>query len=251
MKTQAIIIDDEPICRALLADLLAEICCDIHVVATAEGITDAVQAIEQHRPQLVFLDIHLRDGSGFEVLKQVTYRNFEVVFTTAYDQYALRAFEVAALHYLLKPLDENDLRNALQRYQQQNKNDSVAFQAQQSQLLQSQLPQQLTKIGLPVGNSVAFVQVVDILYLEADAGYTTFYFAEQQQPRIVVSKSLRTYEEMLSASDFCRIHDKYLVNLKHVTRYLRGRGGQVELSNGVLLDVSTRRKEILLSAFNK
>lgn len=246
---KAIIVEDEHYCSALLCDMLSELAPDIKVLATAESVQQSVDLIRQLQPELVFLDIHLKDSSGFDVLAALPDLKFEVIFTTAFNQYALQAFEVAALHYLLKPISENDLVKAIDRYRRQHQDKSVVQQARQEQLLNSSPPHRIEKIGLPTTNNVVFVAVADILYIEANTSYSFFYF--KAQTRIVTSKPLRIYEQMLTDTGFYRIHDKYLVNLAQVTRYVKGRGGQAELSNGTLLDVSVRRKDGFLGALSQ
>lgn len=240
------IIDDEPMSVGVLQTLLEEVADDIEVVGSAGSVNEGVALIERVKPELVFLDIHLKDGYGFDILKQLEYTGFQVVFVTAYHNYAIKAFEFSALHYLLKPISDDDLEEAMKRYRQQNA--PVLSPKQTHQVLKSAMNGKYKKIGLPTLNAVQYVDIETIGYCEASAGYTTFYLTSND--KIMVSKPLASYENILNDLGFFRIHDKYLINLREVNRYIRGRGGQVELNSGVVLDVAVRKKNIFLGALD-
>ncbi|BDS12061.1 LytR/AlgR family response regulator transcription factor [Aureispira anguillae] len=243
---QAVIIDDEPMSVGVLQALLEELASDIELLGTAATIEDGISLIERVQPALVFLDIHLKNGYGFDILKKVNYTNFQVIFITAYHNYAVKAFQFSALHYLLKPINDDDLEEAINRYRQQKK-PSLSPKSTH-QVLKNAMSGKYKKLGLPTTNSVQYVDVEMISYCEASAGYTTFLLTNKE--KIMVSKPLSSYENMLSEVGFFRIHDKYLVNLREVNRYIRGRGGQIELNSGVVLDVAVRKKNTFLSTLD-
>jgi len=245
-KIKTVIIDDEPMSVGVLQTLLEEVTDSVEILGTAGTVVDGVALIERVKPELVFLDIHLKDGYGFDILKQLEYNGFQVVFVTAYHNYAIKAFEFSALHYLLKPINDEDLEIAVQRYQQQKA--PVLSPKQTHQVLKSAMNGKYKKIGLPTLNAVQYVNIETIGHCEASAGYTTFFLTNKE--KIMVSKPLASYENMLSELGFFRIHDKYLINLREVNRYIRGRGGQVELNSGVVLDVAVRKKNIFLTALD-
>lgn len=241
---KAVIIDDEIMSVKILEDLLSELSIGVQVLGTATTIEDSILLIDKEEPELIFLDIRLKNGYGFDILEQVRYTNFQVIFITAYESYAVKAFELSALHYLLKPISKEDLQNAIERYQEHK--DSNLSPQKTHQILKNALRNKYNKLGLPMVDSIQYVDIDDIHYCEANAGYTIFVLKDNE--KIMVSKPLLTYENILNESGFFRIHDKYLLSLKEVKRYIRGRGGQVELNSGTCLDVSLRKKNAFLNA---
>jgi two-component system, LytTR family, response regulator len=238
---RATIIDDEAKSIATLQGLIEEYCDGIKVVSTANSVAAGIDAVQKSAPDIVFLDIEMTDGDGFEVLKALPEKKFEVVFTTAYHDYALRAFEFSALHYLLKPVDPDELNKAVYRY---GKLHNHVNQAIQYDILHKGLSNEFRRIALPSLQGITFIDLDDIVRCEAADSYTIFYLRDKS--RITVSKSLNKYEKLLDGSFFCRIHDKHLINLKFVSKYVRGKGGNVVLTNGFSVDVSVRRKEEFL-----
>lgn len=239
---KAVIIDDEIMSVKILEELLRELSTDVQVLGTATTIEDGISLIEKQKPELVFLDIRLKNGYGFDILEQLSFTDFQVVFITAYENYAVKAFEFSALHYLLKPMNSEDLQGAIERYQTYKESNLPPKTTHQ--VLKNALQHKYNKLGLPMVDAIQYVDIEDIHYCEANAGYTVFVLKNKE--KIMVSKPLLTYENLLSESGFFRIHDKYLVSLKEVKRYIRGRGGQVELSSGEQLDVSLRKKNAFL-----
>jgi two-component system LytT family response regulator len=238
---RATIIDDEAKSIATLKGLIDEYCTGVSVVSTANSVASGIEALQKNPTDIVFLDIAMTDGDGFEVLKALPGKNFEVIFTTAYHDYALRAFEFSALHYLLKPIDPDELNGAITRF---NKRHINGNQAVQYDILNRGLNNEFRRIALPSLEGITFVDLDDIIRCEAADSYTIFYLRDKS--KIMVSKSLNKYEKLLEGSFFCRIHDKHLINLKFVSKYVRGKGGNVVLTNGFSADVSVRRKEEFL-----
>lgn len=237
----ALLVDDESRSQATLTRLLTEYCPEIHITGTAGSVAEGVRAIDRLRPEIVFLDIALPDGDGFNLLDELPEKNFEVIFTTAHHEFATRAFELAALHYLLKPINPEELRKAVARY---NRMHSREKQHQQYDIFRKGLNNQFQKIALPSLEGITFIDLRNIIRCEASESYTIFHLEDKS--RIVVSKSLNKYEKLLSDSFFYRIHDKHLINLHHVKKYVRGKGGNVLLTDGFSADVSVRRKEDFL-----
>jgi two-component system LytT family response regulator len=209
----------------------------------AADVKSAIGLINTLKPQLIFLDIALPDGDGFNVLEAIRHSNYKVIFVTAYDRYAIRAFEFAALHYLLKPVSVTDLQEAVNRYGEPIAGTWEKYQ-QHIQTLRSNLNSQQQKIMLPTALGYELVDLDDITHLEANHNYTQCYFRDGTQ--LLVSKSLINFESILSDSDFVRIHNQYIVNLKYVRRYVRGSGGSVKLIDGSELNVSKSRKSEFL-----
>ncbi|MBT4969937.1 MAG: response regulator transcription factor, partial [Bacteroidetes bacterium] len=208
---KAILVDDEKNSLSTLQLLLDKYCPEVEIIGTAQNVADSIKIIDELKPELVFLDIAMPDGDGFEVLENVSHKLFQVIFTTAYDQYALRAFEYAALHYLLKPINFNDLQDAVARFTKVT--DESEFDDKLLKIKDS-LASQQNKIILPTMEGLNIIDIEDIIRCESDNNYTIFILKTDK--KIVVSKTLSNYEKLLADKDFFRIHSKHLVNLKYV-----------------------------------
>lgn len=245
---EAILIDDEPSNNLVLASMLKEYFPGISIIGVAENCRDAVKMIKETTPHLVFLDIEMPYGNAFDLLDQCRPWQFEVIFVTAFDEYALKALRYNALDYLLKPVDIEELKNAVSRVFERirKKKDQTA----QIEFLLNSFQQQhtaLEKIALPVKDSLIFVNIADIIRCEARAGYTIFYIKEKG--KLVSTRNIREFEELLPDDIFIRIHNSHLVSLNYIVSYSKGRGGVVEMSDGSRLEVAIRRKDDLLAKF--
>jgi len=241
---RAIVIDDEPYCCDTLETMLEKYCPDVQLVAVCHSGEEAITAINQQKPDLVFLDIEMPRMNGFDMLQKIGSINFEIIFTTSFDQYALRAIRFSALDYLLKPIDKDDLVNAVQKVIQRSQKPI----AQQLQLLMQKLQQPsnpINKIALPTMEGLQMVAVESILYCESDSNYTTFHLKNKQ--KIIVSRTLKEMEELLEEYSFARVHSSYLVNLREVNKYIKGEGGYLVLNDGSTVNVSASRKKLLLT----
>ena len=241
---RAIIVDDEPFCCDTLETMLEKYCPEVSLVAICNSGEEAIAAINQQKPDLVFLDIEMPRMNGFDMLQKIGTINFEIIFTTSFDQYALRAIRFSALDYLLKPIDKDDLQTAVQKVIQRTQKP-IALQLQ---LLMQKLQQPvnpLNKIALPTMEGLQMVPVESILYCESDSNYTIFYLKDKQ--KIIVSRTLKEMEEMLEEYSFARVHSSYLVNLQEVNKYVKGEGGYLVLNDGSIVNVSASRKKLLLS----
>ena len=231
---KAFILEDEPHNLYYLQDLLRDFNDKIQVQGQAQTLAQARILIHDNPPDLLFLDIHLPDGHGFDLLPDLP-PHCRVIFTTAYADYALQAFKHEALHYLLKPIDPQELEQALQRfflrYEEQNLN------------LHTESP-----LIVPTQQQIHVFQPQDLFYLSAEGAYCYLHL---EQERCLSARTLSHYERQLSPQYFQRVHDKYLVNLRKVSRYHRGKGGMVELSNGQKLEVSTRKKAAFLQTLDQ
>ena len=244
----AIIVDDERNSCETLRALLEDFCKDVEVIAICQTVDDAAAAIANLRPDVVFLDVNMKGENGFQLLNKVEKIDFEIVFATAHSEYAIKAFKFSAVDYLLKPIDVNELRNAVQKVEKRKLANVVS---KYDQLLQNLKPnnEKNYKLALPSSAGLTFVKVSDIIYCEADSNYTLFYLTDGK--KVLVSQTLKEYEEMLQPQRFFRIHHSYLINLDLVKQYIRGEGGQVVMVNGATLDVSKRKKEEFLNLFSK
>jgi two-component system LytT family response regulator len=247
---KAIIIDDEPKGRLALRQKLTDYCPSIEVVAEADNGPEGIFLIEHHKPKIIFLDIEMPRMNGFDMLSEIEEKSFHIIFTTAYDQYAIKAIRFAAFDYLLKPVDIDELKTAVEKFEArenaQVKTNAEAT-ARQVELLKQNMQQpkrQLHKLAIPTLDGLFFYDINDVVQLEANSNYTNIYF--QSKTKITASKTLKEFEEILPEDIFFRAHHSHIINLNYIKRYIKGDGGQIELQNGNYVDVSRRRKDEFL-----
>jgi two-component system, LytTR family, response regulator len=241
----AILIDDEPKGRLVLRQKLAAYCSNVQVVAEADNGKEAIALIRQYRPTVVFLDIEMPVMNGFDILNAIEEKDFHIIFTTAYDQYAIKAIKYAAFDYLLKPVDIEELRRAVEKIEA-IKNKQLGKQVELMQQNMQQPKKNFKKLAIPALDGLHFFDISDIIHLEAHSNYTTIHFSNH--PKITASRTLKEFEELLPADIFFRAHHSHIINLEYVKRYIKGEGGQVELKNGDYVDISRRKKEDFLKA---
>lgn len=249
---KALIIDDELANRENLYGLLKTYARDVQVCAFAESVDEAVNEINHHRPQLVFLDIQLHGQSGFDLLKQLGDINFEIIFVTAYNQYGVQAVKFAALDYLLKPIDIDELTTAIDKarkaIQQRQKNERLGYLLEYLKDDNQVKP----RIALPMFSETRYVNIADIVRCEADNTYTRFFLTSGEQ--VLVSKTLKEYADMLAGYSFLRTHQTHLVNVACIKSWLREDGGSLLLTDETKIPVSKlnrdKVKELLAIHFN-
>lgn len=245
MKMKAIVVDDESKSRSTLIASLKKYTPNIEVIGDAASVVEALKKIKELKPELLFLDVQLPDGTGFDILELLPNLNFKIIFVSAYDKYAIHAFKFSAIDYLLKPVEPDLLIKAVEKSIKEDKLQSL--EGKLNVLLSNR--QKIEKIALPSSNGLELVKVEDVIYCQSDSNYTIFHL--NNKARILVSRSLKEYDEILSSQGFYRIHQSYLINLSYVKKYVKGEGGNVILENGKELDVSRRRKEGFLKAINQ
>lgn len=239
MKTY--IVEDEAHSLKTLLNFIKKYSPEIDVCGTAGLVSKAVDDILRLKPELIFLDIDLPDGNGFEVLSAVESINPKIIFVTAYNQYAIKAFQVSAVDYLLKPLDPELFSKACQKvYSHDVKTNKLANKT----LLQNKQKNNIDKLALPTQNGLTFVNSNDIIRLEADGNYTKVFLVSNES--LLISKSLKTFEKWLENSSFLRVHHSHIVNLRFLKKYVKGEGGTIVLENNHQVEVSRRRKDLLL-----
>lgn len=239
MKT--LIIEDKEYIRKGLRNLLQLVDTEVTVLGECESVKDAVVVANACNPELVFLDINLTDGTGFDFLEQTENLHFKVIFITAYEEHALRALKIGAIDYLLKPVDMDELQIALQKVTQL----SLTQQREQVQITRQVWNNEDSKLILSLHDSFQVIDLNELLFCESDKGYTTFYCNGNK--KYVVSKTLKEFEERLSKASFIRPHQSYMVNLKFIDKY--DKAGVIHLKNGKKVPVSSRKKELFLSTF--
>jgi two-component system LytT family response regulator len=238
---RAIIVDDEPYCCEALAILLERYCPQVEPAGSYHSGAEALTAIRELRPQLLFLDIEMPRMNGFELLERIKDIPLQLIFTTSYDQYAIKAIRFSAMDYLLKPIDREELQRSVQKVEQR-----LLFPLQIDMLLKKlQNPtQQFNKIAIPTMEGLHMVPVDHILYCTSDSNYTILSLKDQQ--KIVASRTLKEIEELLEDHSFLRVHHSSLINLNEVVKYVKGEGGYLVMSDGASVNVSRSRKEGLL-----
>jgi two-component system LytT family response regulator len=240
---KAVIIDDESYACQALTTLLKNHCPDVTVVTTCQDPREAIAIVENSKPELVFLDIEMPHMNGFSFLGKCSPASFDVIFTTSYDQYAIKAIKISALDYLLKPVDATELKAAMQKYRERR----VPASRQQLEILLAKLQQPSSasaRIALPTMEGLQIIPISDIIFCSSSSNYTILTLKDKQ--KLTVSKTLKEIEEMLEEHRFLRIHHSYLVNLDEIKKYFRGEGGAVLMSDGSSVDVSRAKKELLL-----
>ena len=247
MRTiKTILVDDEPRGLSALQRLLEFNCPEIEIIGLCNSADAAKETINQLKPEIVFLDIAMPEKNGFDLLNEIEPVRFEIIFVTAHDDFMLQAFRFSAVDYLLKPVENNLLVDAVNRASTriEEKTSSVALETLLYNMRQKEGPQKM-KICITSLKGFQVVNLSDILYCEADSNYTNFHFTNRTV--ICASKPIHEYEELLADCNFIRIHKSCVVNLEHVKEYLRGEGGTVILTNGQKLEVSRRKKEAFIS----
>ncbi|MEO8770471.1 MAG: LytTR family DNA-binding domain-containing protein [Ferruginibacter sp.] len=242
---KAIIVDDEQHCIDRIEKLLKENHSDtIEIAGSFKTVKDGIKAIQTLEPELVFLDVQIHDRTGFDLLRECGDINFKLIFTTAYDKFAIQAIKFSAIGYLLKPIDADDLKEAIDKAA----NTSIAHTRSMAKVIETNFNQgsPKKKITIPSGNELIFLNIDEIIRCHSDVNYTTIYKKDKQ--KIVVAKTLKEFEEMLQEYHFFRIHNSDLINLSCIKSYNKGKGGSVILNDGTELEVSTRRKDDFLKA---
>ena len=244
---RTILIDDEADGRETLRMALEKYCPQIDILSICESAQAGREAIEKLQPDLVFLDVQMPHTSGFDLLQRMKNIDFAVIFVTAFDRYAIKAIKFSALDYLLKPVDIDDLLEAVAKVREPVLLPSHAFQsAFNNSRHQSG---KIEKLAIPTLAGIDFFPTEDIIYCQADGNYTTLFL--KNQPKQLVCKKLIEFENMLAESGFCRVHHSSLINLKHIRRYVKGEGGYVILTDNHHVDISRRKKEEFLQLLNR
>jgi len=239
---RAVIIDDEPESRKAVSNILTNYCKDVTVLGEAVDVASGIKLINDEQPDVVFLDIQMPDGDGFDILKSFKTINFHVIFVTAYNQYAIKAIKFSAIDYLLKPLDPQQLIESVEKLRRLSPENNQSPQRVEV-LLDNK--NKVSKIALPTLNGFRFVKVKDIIRCEADNNYTSFFL--QTTERILVTRTLKDFELMLKEDSFIRVHQSHLININFVEQYIKGDGGTAIMSDGSEVEISRRKKDQFLN----
>ena len=246
---RSLIIDDEEDAREALRLTVAQYCPEVDILAVCPSPEAGIEAIQTLQPELVFLDIQMPRLSGFELLQQLSPVNFEVIFATAHDHYAIKAIRFSALDYLLKPVDIDDLIHAVGKVQERLQQKGSTFQYQSVLNNVQYRTQKIERLAIPTLEGVTLFRTEDIIYCQADGNYTKLFLRDQSYQ--LVTRNLKDFESLLAESGFYRVHRASLINLSHVREYVKGEGGYVILTDNHHVDVSRRNKEEFLGQLNR
>jgi two-component system, LytTR family, response regulator len=247
---KTIIIEDEKKSREMLAAIIEKNCPDLSIIGLAKDVTEGENLIRQLKPDLVFLDISMPDGTGFDLLERVQGFKFELIFATASDQHAIRAIKYSACDYLLKPIDVEELQHAVSKVIARRR--STPPDMENLQFLIQQLKRSddnFAKITLPTGTAYEVVNLKDIVRLEADGSYTYFYLTNHR--KLMVTASLKHYEDILPETEFLRVHHHNLINMNHVVRFIKEDGGYAVMSDDSKVEISRRKKDAFMEKLNR
>ncbi|MES2777097.1 MAG: LytTR family DNA-binding domain-containing protein [Bacteroidota bacterium] len=244
---QAILIDDEQDALEMLEWQLKNYCPQVEIAALCRSADEGIDAIRIHAPQLVFLDIEMPHKNGFEVIRSFPDPRFDIVFTTAYNQFAVDAFKVAALDYLLKPIDADDLVKSISRFEKKQK--ELGLKHQLETLMKEYQPYKMPveKIPLSTINGILFTDPSTITRCESSGNYTIIFFNDNK--KMTLSKTLKDIEELLRKQRFARIHHSHLINMDFVSKYIKAEGGMVEMNDGTKIPISRQRKDAFVQLF--
>lgn len=246
---RALIIDDETKARETIRSIIQLYCEDIVIAGEADSIKSGIELISREKPELVFLDINLKDGSGFDLLKKIPNISFKTIFITAYEDHALKAFKFSALDYILKPIHPDELIAAVNKAKSFHVKDNISLKFEAFISNMENITREVKKIVLKTSDSIHVINVNEIIRCEADRNYTVFMLVNGK--KILVSNTLKEYDELLSNYQFFRAHQSHLVNVNHISSYEKKEGGYLIMKDKSMVPVSVRKKETLLSLLEK
>ncbi len=246
---RTVVLDDEPLARDAIMALLEKYCPEIEVIGVAGDIESGVRFIRQNRPELLILDIHLMDGTSFDLLERLDKEQYKIIFITAYEEYAITAFKFSAMDYILKPVNPDELIAAVEKVQDSLDRESLT---RRLEVLYDNMKNRFPegrKIALRTATSMHIVNLTDIIRCQSEKNYTQFFLTSGEM--VTVSKTLKDFEELLSPYHFVRIHQSHLVNLEHIRKYEKVEGGVVVMSDNTQVPVSLRKKEEFMKTINE
>lgn len=246
---RCVLIDDESNSLEMMEWLLKTYCPQVQIEAMCNSAEKGIEAIEKHKPDVVFLDIEMPHMNGFDMLEQFDRLTFDVVFCTAYDQFAIKAFRYSALNYLLKPVDPEDLKETIRRLEERKSSPSKEQIELLLQNIHTQQKPTVQRIALTTGDGMIFVSTSDILYCQAESNYTAVVLAGGK--KVLVSKVLKDIDEALAGPDFFRIHNSYLINLNKIKKFVRGEGGYVIMEDNATVSISRSRRQEFMELFSR
>jgi two-component system, LytTR family, response regulator len=243
-KLKTIIVDDEQDAVSFINSIIEEYCSSLEVVGKANNVSQGVQVINEKKPDLVFLDVEMPNGSGFDLLAQFPEKNFDVVFITAFNHYAIKAIKFSAVDYILKPININEFIEAVNRVIKKRSEKTSQSSESLKILMENLRSSPPSRLAIPTADGMEYLNPKDIIRIEADRSYSWFFLNNNR--KTLVSKHLKEFQELLSDRYFFRSHNSHLINLKYVKKYIRKEGGYIEMLDGSLIPVSRTRKDLFL-----
>jgi two-component system, LytTR family, response regulator len=248
-KLKAVIVDDEQDAVDFINSIIGEYCPSLEVVGKANNVIQGVAVIKEKRPDLVFLDVEMPNGTGFDLLTQFPEKDFDVVFITAFNHYAIKAIKFSAVDYILKPININEFIDSVERVMKKRAEKSTQGNDSIKILMENLRSSPPSRLAIPTADGMEYLNPKDIIRIEADRSYSWFFITGNR--KILVSKHLKEFQELLSDRYFFRPHNSHLINLKYVRKYIRKEGGYIEMTDGSLIPVSRNRKDIFLAHMTK
>ncbi len=244
----AVIVDDEEAPRNLILNMLKRGHPEVRLLGAADDVPSGIELVRKTDPQVIFLDIELKDKTGFDLLRALGNDRPHVIFTTAHESYAVKAIRFSALDYLLKPIDAQELTEAIAKALEATR---VTEKPPMVDMLLRNIDRSIGDrvIALPVSDGLELVHVNEIIVCESDSNYTTLHLRDDK--RMVISRTLKEFEDLLGEQDFIRVHNSYLISRKHIRKYVKGEGGEAIMSNGMSIAVSRRKKQELMDALER
>ena len=243
MILKTLIIDDEPDAVNFISSLITEYCPQLEIAGTAHSIQDARTLIMKTQPDSLFLDVEMPLGSGFDLLESFPEKNFDVIFVTAFNHYAINAIKFSAIDYLLKPININEFIEAAKKAVEK-RNHPQQREEQFNNLLENFRSNMPAKLAIPTSDGMEYLNTQEIIRIEADRSYSWFFLKDKR--KILVSRNLKEYQELLSGRNFFRTHNSHLINLTYVKKYIRHEGGSIELSDGSYVPISRGKRDLFL-----
>ncbi len=248
-KLKTVIVDDEQDAVEFINSIIGEYCTSLEVVAKANNIVQGVAAITDNKPDLVFLDVEMPNGNGFDLLAQFPEKDFDVIFITAFNHYAIKAIKFSAVDYILKPININEFIEAVNRVVKKRSEKHSHGNENLKILMENLRISPPSRLAIPTADGMEYLNPREIIRIEADRSYSWFYLNGGR--KILVSKHLKEFQEMLSDRHFFRSHNSHLINLKYVKKYIRKEGGYIEMTDSVIIPVSRNRKDLFLAHMAK
>lgn len=243
-KLKTIVVDDEQDAVNFICSIISEYCSSLEVVGTAGDVSRAVQVINEKKPDLVFLDVEMPNGSGFDLLVQFPEKEFDVIFITAFNHYAIKAIKFSAVDYILKPVNINEFIDAVSRVVKKRSEKSSQSNENLRVLMENLRTSPPSRLAIPTADGMEYLNPKDIIRIEADRSYSWFFLAGNR--KTLVSRHLKEFQELLGDRNFFRSHNSHLINLKYVKKYIRKEGGYIEMTDGSVIPVSRNRKDLFL-----
>jgi two-component system LytT family response regulator len=247
-KLHTLIVDDEPDAVNFISSIIREYCPRLEVIGTASSAREGIKIILERQPGLVFLDVEMPHGSGFDLLTQFPEKSFDVIFITAFNHYAVKAIKFSAVDYILKPININEFVEAVDKVLHKRLS-AGSRPADYSALLENLKSDVPSKLAIPTSDGMEYLKTKDIIRIEADRSYSRFFLVGQR--KILVSKNLKEYQELLGEQRFFRPHNSHLINLEHVKKYIRHEGGAIEMTDGSQVPISRTRRDLFLQQMGR